>query len=97
MSMRALQDSQKVVYTCESGKCSWTEIADTAFEADKPNGFFIELRKITGSHYRHHSKTPAPVYFCSKECLLEGLQFGISHMVEPTVPIGIDPRKRSNR
>jgi len=78
-----------VIYTC--GRCELRVVADSVFEADKPVGFFMDLRKITGEKYRHHAKTPEPVYFCTKECLIEGLQYGISHMVVPTMPIGMDP------
>lgn len=93
MTEVAILTDGRVIYTCSS--CSNLEVAATVFEADKPNGFFLDLLKITGEKYRHHAKTPVPVYFCTKECLVEGIQFGISHMVKPTVPIGIDARKRS--
>jgi hypothetical protein len=81
------------VYVCYS--CDKRIVADTAFTADKPVGFYLDLLKITGEKYPHHYKTPAPVFFCTKECMISGLQFGISHMVEETVPIGLDPRRIS--
>jgi hypothetical protein len=81
------------IYECDS--CGDRKVADTPFEADKPIGFWIDLLKVTGEKYPHHAKTPAPVYFCSKECLLKGLQFGISRMTEDIVPIGLDPRQIS--
>ena len=84
---------EMVIYTCEG--CDQREIADTAFEADKPKGFYLQLQQVTGERYTHHAKTPAPVYFCSKECLVSGVQFGISRMVVATEPIGLDPSKKS--
>jgi hypothetical protein len=85
--------SQWFIYVCD--RCENRVVADSAFEADKPNGFFLDLRKVSGEKYRYHEKTPETVFFCTKECLIDGLQYGISHMVEKTIPIGIDARKLS--
>ena len=84
------EKSQWVIYTCQ--RCEIRTVADSAFEADKPVGFYVDLRKVTGEKYRYHAKTPEAVFFCSKECMIDGLQYGISQMVESTMPIGIDPQ-----
>jgi hypothetical protein len=80
-----------LVYTCE--RCGLRKEAASVFEADKPNGFYIDLLKVTGEKYPHHAKTPESVFYCTKECLIDGLQYGISHIVQDTVPIGMDPSK----
>jgi hypothetical protein len=87
------EPASPVIYKC--GSCDKREVADTPFEADKPNGFYLDLRKVTGEKYRYHVKTPETVYFCTKECLIDGLKYGISHMTEETTPIGMDPRRVS--
>lgn len=93
MPTHALTTSSEVIYECES--CGSLHKAATVFQADKPNGFWIDLRKITGEKYRHHYKTPEPVFYCTKECLINGMQFQISHIVQPTEPIGLDELKKS--
>lgn len=87
------QDNPPVIYTC--ARCGKREVGDSAFEAGKPVGFYLDLRKVTGETFRHHQRTPATVFFCTKECLLEGIQYGISAMVKPTTPIGMDARRSS--
>ena len=82
-----------IVYTCD--RCGVRKAADSVFEADKPVGFYLDLLKVTGEKYPRHFKTSEQVFFCTKECLIEGLQFGISGMVKETVPIGLAPRQRS--
>lgn len=93
MPLHTITDSADVIYECNS--CGSLKKAESAFQADKPNGFWIDLQKVTGERYRHHAKTPEPVFYCTKECLLRGMQFQISHIVQPTDPIGLDPHKKS--
>lgn len=85
--------SELTIYTCAD--CEQHKVGNSPFEADKPAGFYLDLQKITGEKYPHHYKTPAQVFFCTKECMINGLQFGISGLVEETVPIGLDPRRIS--
>jgi len=89
--------SDLTIYTC--GNCDERKVASSPFEADKPVGFWLGLLKITGEKYPHHYKTPGHVFFCTKECMIQGLQFGISGMVTETIPIGLSREQvsRSNR
>ncbi|MCI4659728.1 hypothetical protein [Cryobacterium zhongshanensis] len=79
-------ESGLTIYTCTY--CQEHKVGNSPFEADKPVGFWIEVLKVTGERYPHHSKTPGPVFFCTKECMLDGLKYGISGMVEEIIPIG---------
>lgn len=93
MPTHPIPDSQAVIYECEN--CEHIVKADSPFEADKPNGFWIDVRKVTGDRYRYHEKTPEPVFYCTKECLVSAVQFSIGHIVQPTEPIGLAASQRS--
>lgn len=58
----------------------------SALEADKPNGYYLEPRQVTGEKYTHHARTPASMFYCTKRCLLGGIADDIQSIVVPTVP-----------
>jgi hypothetical protein len=70
----------------ECGQCSTRFVAPSPFEADKPNGYYLELLQVTGEKYIHHARTPAPVFYCTKRCLLGGIADDIPSIVTPTAP-----------
>lgn len=49
-------------------------------EKDMPPGYHVHLRRVTDAG--HHSVSDA-LFFCSKDCLLGGMQFGISSYTHP--------------
>lgn len=73
-----------VIYEC--AQCGTRFVAPTSFESDKPNGYYLELRQVTGDKYALHQRTPAPVFYCTKRCLLGGVADDIPRIVEPTPP-----------
>lgn len=73
-----------VMYEC--AHCGRRFVSNTAYEADKPNGYYLELRKVDGGKYTTHTKTVAPVFFCSDECLVEGMQHDLPSILAPTSP-----------
>jgi hypothetical protein len=85
--------SDLTIHTCN--RCGQHKVGESPFEADRPIGFYIDLLKVTGAKYPHHAKTPGQVFFCTKECMIDGLQYGISGMIQETVPIGLTPQQLS--
>lgn len=73
-----------VLYVC--AHCGRRFLSDSAYEADKPNGYYLELRKVDGGKYSTHTKTLAPVFFCSDECLVDGVRNDLPSILRPTVP-----------
>lgn len=78
--------TKRTIIGYECVRCGEISGARSEFTADKPEGFYIQLRKITGGG--KHYATPAEVFACSKECLIEAIQYGIGGMVIPAPPIG---------
>ena len=73
-----------VLYTC--AHCERRFVAQSSYESDKPNGYYVEVRKVDGGRYSTHTRTPAPVFFCGEPCLIAGVQEDLSALLEPTVP-----------
>jgi len=73
-----------VFYVC--AYCGQKYLSNTGYESDKPNGYYIELREVVGGRYSHHRVTPEPMFYCSKECLLAGLQTGLDKILVPSTP-----------
>lgn len=74
-----------VIY--EYGQCGTKFVVPSPFAPDKPNGYYLELLQVTGDRYTHHARTPAPVFYCTKRCLLGGIADDIPSIVVPTVPL----------
>lgn len=73
-----------VMYVC--AHCGRRFVSNSAFEADKPNGYYVEVRKVDGGRYSTHTATPAPVFFCSEDCLTAGMREDLPGILEPTSP-----------
>lgn len=78
--------TKQLVIGYQCARCGEISGAETEFTADKPEGFYFTLRKVTGG--RKHYATPAEVFVCSKECFIETIQYGIGGIVVDAPPIG---------
>lgn len=70
-------------YVCE--RCGGIRQAASAFDADKPEGYFLKIERVTAAH--NHSRS-SELFLCDKDCLMEYIQFGISSSTVPWTPIG---------
>jgi hypothetical protein len=46
---------------------------------DRPTGYYLQVERITGTLNRYISEI---LFFHSKECLLNAMQFKLSHLME---------------
>ena len=77
-----------LAYRCEG--CDNLVPVATPFQADKPAGYFINLRRVTAA--RNHSITEE-LYLCTKDCMIEYMQHGISASTTPFRPIGVEEKR----
>lgn len=47
---------------------------------DMPTGYHLHVRRVTD---RHHHSVSGPLFFCTKDCLINAMRFRISHLTEP--------------
>lgn len=73
MSLRT--DVIKFVYECDS--CENEVSVGSMDPEDMPPGYHIFLRRVTRA--KHHRISDA-MFFCTKDCLLDGMQFRITHL-----------------
>jgi hypothetical protein len=74
-----------IAYRCE--RCGASREAATPFDADKPDGYFIKVERVT-NHQHARSKE---IFLCEKDCLLGFVRYGISGATTPWAPIGRVP------
>jgi hypothetical protein len=48
-----------------------------------PEGYHIHIRRVTAAH-KH--RVSGALFFCSKDCLLDGMRYDITHMTEEVDP-----------
>jgi len=65
----------KFAYECESCE-NIVEVPSHDVE-DMPTGYHIFIRRVTKA--KHHRISGA-LFFCSKDCLIDGMQFRITHL-----------------
>lgn len=64
-------------------QCEWCEavVPVSSFDPkDMPEGYFLQLRRVTAA--RNHSRSGL-LFFCTKDCLLEGLRYQASALMQP--------------
>ena len=77
------------VYDCD--QCSKSVPAKSAANADRPTGYYFHVRRVT-ELFKHHM-TDGELFFCSKPCAEQYVQYGMSRSYEPVMPD--DPPKVS--
>lgn len=82
--MVAIEEPTPVIYTCAS--CDQRFLSNTGYESDKPNGYYVELRAVSGDKYATHLVTAAPLFFCSADCLSRIAQHLGGNLI-PTEPV----------
>lgn len=80
----ASDEPTPVMYVCEH--CGKRFVSNTAYEADKPNGYYVDVRRVDGGTYSTHTRTSAPAFFCSHDCLVEGMRHDLPSILKPTTP-----------
>lgn len=68
-------DVIKYIYECES--CTRDVSVPSMDPEDMPTGYHVFLRRVTGA--KHHRISDA-LFFCSKECFLDGVQFRMTSL-----------------
>jgi len=82
--MTSATEPTPVIYTCAT--CDGRFLSNTGYEADKPNGYYVEMRAVSGDKYATHLVTGAAVFFCSAKCLSEIPAHIDAHLL-PTEPV----------
>lgn len=72
----------------ECAACGKLVPATSPWSADRPEGYYFAITRVTPG--LHHKQTPE-LYVCDKDCLLEFMNFGITHHSQEVVPIGPRP------
>lgn len=70
-------------YECE--RCGTRREAATWHADDKPEGYYIHVRRVTPGRYHRISDE---LFLCTKDCLLEFFTYGVSGATEDFRPIG---------
>lgn len=68
-------DVIKYIYECES--CEREISVPSMDPEDMPQGYHMFLRRVTKA--KKHRISDA-LFFCSKDCLIDGMQFRITHL-----------------
>lgn len=78
-----LTEKTIVGYQCE--RCEAVSPADSVFDDDKPEGYFLSIERVTEAQNHYRSEM---LYLCTKECLIDYFQYGIGQSTVPWRPIG---------
>lgn len=70
-------------YKC--GRCGSVVEAKSPWSDDYPEGYFLTIRRVTESQSHYLSDL---IYLCTKECLVEFAQFGVSAATQTWRPVG---------
>ncbi|QDF18556.1 hypothetical protein SEA_PUPPER_70 [Gordonia phage Pupper] len=87
----AAKTRQVTYYQCAYGRCGKQVEVESPYRDDAPEGYYFSVRRVT--EYRNHSVVPE-VFVCSKECLINFMQYEISHYAVPDTPIARETRRR---
>ncbi|QIG58283.1 hypothetical protein SEA_SKOG_131 [Gordonia phage Skog] len=87
----AAKTRQVTYYQCAYGRCGKQIEVESPYRSDAPEGYYFSVRRVT--EYQNHTVTPE-LFCCSKECLVNFMQYGISNNAVPDTPIGSDKKRR---
>ena len=65
-------------FTCDN--CSRDIKAKSHDPGDMPEGYHLHVRRVT-AHHNHY--VSGPLFFCTKDCLLNAMSYGISSLIYP--------------
>lgn len=73
--------TEVVQHAFECDGCGTIVKAESHEPKDMPTGYHVHMRRVTAAH-KH--KVSGPLFFCSKDCLVNAMQFQISHLTHDT-------------